>query len=252
MKTGAQLYTVRLFTQTAPDFRETMRRVAEIGYETVQLSATGSEITPQIAREIADEMGLKIVLTHSDINRIRKDTEQLIRDHEVMGCRYIGIGSMPEKYRNPDWIRRFAVDFKEPARMIKEAGMRLMYHNHAFEFEKTGGTYLMDYLLDAFAPDELGITLDTYWVQTAGGDVCQWIERLADRIPCVHLKDRGIVNGQEVMAPVMEGNMNFPAILEALKKTDCEYALVEQDTCLENPFVCLEKSWRNLAELGYR
>ena len=37
MKTGAQLYTVRLFTQTAPDFRETMRRVAEIGYETVQL-----------------------------------------------------------------------------------------------------------------------------------------------------------------------------------------------------------------------
>ena len=77
MKTGAQLYTVRLFTQTVPDFRETMRRVAEIGYETVQMSATGSEITPQIAREIADEMGLKIVLTHSDINRIRKDTEQL-------------------------------------------------------------------------------------------------------------------------------------------------------------------------------
>ena len=32
MKTGAQLYTVRLFTQTVPDFQETMRRVAEIGY----------------------------------------------------------------------------------------------------------------------------------------------------------------------------------------------------------------------------
>lgn len=162
MKTGAQLYTVRLFTQTAPDFRETMRRVAEIGYETVQLSATGSEITPQIAREIADEMGLKIVLTHSDLNRIRKDTEQLIRDHEVMGCKYIGIGSMPEKYRNPDWIRRFAVDFKEPARMIKDAGMRLMYHNHAFEFEKTGGTYLMDYLLDAFAL----MSLELRWIRT--------------------------------------------------------------------------------------
>lgn len=252
MKTGAQLYTVRLFTQTAADFRETMRRIAEIGYDTVQLSAVGSEITPQIARETADEMGLKIVLTHSDINRIRKDTSQLIRDHEVMGCRYIGIGSMPEKYRNPDWIRRFVSDFKEPARMIKEAGMRLMYHNHAFEFEKTEGRYLIEELLEGFAPDELGITLDTYWVHTAGGDVCQWIERLADRIPCVHLKDRGIVNGQEVMAPVMEGNMNFPAVLKTLEKTDCEYALVEQDTCLENPFVCLEKSYRNLTKLGYR
>ena len=252
MKTGAQLYTVRLFTQTVPDFQETMRRVAEIGYRTVQLSAIGGAVTPQIARETADETGLEIVLTHSDLNRILTDTEQLIRDHETMGCKYIGIGSMPEKYRNPDWIKRFAADFKEPARMIKDAGMRLMYHNHAFEFEKTDGRYLLDYLLDDFAPDELGITLDTYWVQTAGGDVCQWIERLADRIPCVHLKDRGIVNGQEVMAPVMEGHMNFSAILKALEKTDCEYALVEQDTCQENPFVCLEKSWRNLTELGYR
>lgn len=252
MRIGAQLYTVRLFTQTVPDFRETMRRVAEIGYETVQLSAVGSEITPQTAREIADEYGLQIVLTHSDINRILHDTEKLINDHRVMGCKYIGIGSMPEKYRNPDWIKRFAVDFKEPARMIKEAGMRLMYHNHAFEFEKTDGRYLIDELLDGFAPDELSVTLDTYWVQTAGGDVCQWIERLADRIPCVHLKDRGIVKGQEVMAPVMEGNMNFPAILKALEKTDCEYALVEQDTCQENPFVCLEKSCRNLRKLGYQ
>lgn len=252
MKTGAQLYTVRLFTQSVPDFQETMRRVAAIGYKTVQLSAIGSCITPQIARETADEAGLEIALTHSDLNRILNDTEKLIRDHEVMGCKYIGIGSMPEKYRNPDWIKRFAVDFKEPARMIKDAGMRLMYHNHAFEFEKTEGRYLIDYLLDGFAPDELGITLDTYWVQTAGGDVCQWIERLKDRIPCVHLKDRGIVKGQEVMAPVMEGNMNFPAILKALEQTDCEYALVEQDTCQENPFVCLEKSWKNLAGLGYR
>jgi len=252
MKTGAQLYTVRAYTQNEKDFSCTIGKIAEMGYKTVQISGIGKDIRPERVREICDGAGLEIVLTHSDINRIRKDTEQLIRDHEVMGCRYIGIGSMPEKYRNPDWIKRFAADFKEPARMIKDAGMRLMYHNHAFEFEKTDGRYLLDYLLDDFAPDELGITLDTYWVQTAGGDVCQWIERLADRIPCVHLKDRGIVNGQEVMAPVMEGNMNFSAILKALEKTDCEYALVEQDTCQENPFVCLEKSWRNLTELGYR
>lgn len=252
MKTGAQLYTVRLFTQTAADFRRTMRKVADIGYKTVQLSAIGSEVTPEIAREICDEMGLEIVLTHSDVNRILHDTEKLIHDHEIMGCRYIGLGSMPEKYRNTDWIRQFAVDFKEPARMMKAAGMRLMYHNHDFEFEKVDGTYMMDYLLEGLAPDELGITLDTYWVQTAGGDVCQWIERLRDRIPCVHLKDRGVVNKQEVMAPVMEGNMNFPAILKALENSCCEYALVEQDTCLESPFVCLEKSYKNLAGLGYR
>ena len=36
----------------------------------VQLSAIGGAVTPQIARETADETGLEIVLTHSDLNRI--------------------------------------------------------------------------------------------------------------------------------------------------------------------------------------
>ena len=39
--------------------------------------------------------GLKIVLTHTDPNRILNDTEAVIREHDVMGCDYIGIGMMP-------------------------------------------------------------------------------------------------------------------------------------------------------------
>lgn len=251
MKLGAQLYTVRTFTQTVSDFEKSMKKIADIGYKSVQLSAVGKEVTPVIAKEICDENGLEIVLTHSDVNRILHDTENLIKDHEIMGCRYIGLGIMPEKYMTEDWIQEFCKDFKKPAQMIRDAGMRFMYHNHNVEFEKVGGKLLIEYLLDGFEPDELGITLDTYWVQAAGGDVCQWIERLADRVPCVHLKDLGVVNRQAVMAPVMEGNINFPAVMKALEKTCCEYALVEQDICRESPFVCMEKSYQNLKKLGY-
>ena len=53
------------------------------------------------------------------------------------------------------------------------------------------------------------------------------------------------------MAPVMEGNMNFEAIMDALENSCCEYALVEQDTCQESPFICLRKSYDNLKKLGY-
>ena len=74
----------------------------------------------------------------------------------------------------------------------------------------------MEYLCEWFAPDELGFTLDTYWVQAAGADVCQWIDLLRDRIPCVHLKDMAMSAEGPVMAPVMEGNLNFDAILKKL------------------------------------
>lgn len=74
---------------------------------------------------------------------------------------------------------------------------------------------------------------------------------MADRIPCVHLKDMEVVKGQSVMAPVMEGNLNWPAIFKALEQSCCKYLLVEQDVCRESPFRCLETSYRHLTEVGY-
>lgn len=249
---GAQLYTIRSFTQNESDLDYSLGEIAKMGYKTVQISAIGGLIKPQTVKELCDKHDLKIVLTHSDANRILYDTEQLIKDHQLMGCKYIGLGSMPDKYRNPEWIHRFSMDFIDAARKIKEAGMLLMYHNHNFEFEKVKGKYYIEYLMEAFGPEELGFTLDTYWLQAAGTDVCDWIDRLRNRIPCVHLKDMAMVNHEAVMAPVFEGNMNFTKIIKTLENTNCEYLLVEQDVCQESPFECLTKSYNNLAALGYR
>ena len=251
MEIGAQLYTLRAYTQNEKDFRETIQRVAEMGYETVQLSAIGKAITPSFAREVCDENNVRIVLTHSDPERIVHDTEQLIREHELLGAKYIGIGSMPEKYQDPFWIHHFAEDFLPAARMIRDAGMKFMYHSHDFEYERFDGKLLFDEMLADFSPEEMGVTLDTYWCQTAGADVVQWIQKLTGRLNCVHLKDRAVVKREPIMAPVGEGVMNFPAILQALDTAGCEYALVEQDVCLENPFLCMETSRRNLREMGY-
>lgn len=248
MKIGAQLYTVRAFTQTMKDFTRSMERIAKIGYQTVQLSAIGKEIPFTEAGRVCADYGLDVVLTHCDVNRILKDTDALIEEHKKMNCKYIGLGSMPEKYQNPEWIGYFKEDFREPVKKIRDAGMKLMYHNHAFEFERVNGKYLLEYLLAAFDADEMGITLDVYWVHHAGGDVCSWLEKLSDRVNCVHLKDIEMAQGAPVMAPVMEGNMNMERILKTLERTCCEYALVEQDTCRESPFVCLEKSYRNLSQ----
>ena len=40
MEIGVQLYTVRAYTRTPEDFALTLRRIADIGYRTVQVSAT--------------------------------------------------------------------------------------------------------------------------------------------------------------------------------------------------------------------
>ena len=39
MKTGAQLYTIKSYTQNVKDFTCSMKKIAEMGYKTVQISA---------------------------------------------------------------------------------------------------------------------------------------------------------------------------------------------------------------------
>ena len=82
-----------------------------------------------------------------------------------------------------------------------------MYHNHHMEFARTGEgreIYLERFLRD-FAPEELGFTLDTYWVQAGGGDPVQWLNRLAGRVPCVHLKDMAFADGRPAWPRFMRG-----------------------------------------------
>ena len=251
MQLGAQLFTLRDYTQTAKDLEYSLFQVARMGYRTVQISAIGP-IPAETVRSICDKYGLQIVLTHTDPNRILNDTEAVIREHEIMGCDYIGIGMMPPKYRTPEWLGPFADDYKEPAKKIAAAGKLLMYHNHNLEFQKFGGKLVLETLMESFAPDELGFTLDTYWVQMGGGDVCEWIQRLQDRIPCVHLKDMSVRGMEPIMAPVGEGNLPWEKILRTLEQAGkTKYLLVEQDICEGSPFDCLETSYRNLNAMGY-
>ena len=243
---GAQLYTVRDYIQTEKDIERTLSMVAQMGYRTIQVSGMG-KIEPQKLRSLCDKLNLQIVLTHNPWERILDDTDRLIEEHNILGCDYIGLGGMPMKYRSPWWIDKFIEDFKEPARKIAAAGKLLMYHNHAFEFEKIEGKRFLETLAEAFSPKEMGFTLDTYWVQAAGGDVCWWLDFLKGRTPCVHLKDMTVCGQEQRMAPVGAGNMNFSAILEKIKELgDVKYLLVEQDDCYGDPFACLQKSFHYL------
>ncbi len=252
MQIGMQMFTLRDFIQTEKDLEYTLARMAEIGYQVVQISGI-SEYDPKKLRAICDSNGLKIALTHTPAAKIINETEQVIETHNILGCDYIGLGAMDGKYRHQGFVQRFIEEYKEPARKIKEAGKLFMYHNHAFEFEKYEGKTIMEMLAEGFAEDEMGFTLDTYWVQEGGADIYLWLDKLKNRIPCIHLKDMGVVDAKKSMMPVYEGNINFDGILAKLNEINTvKYALVEQDDCRTSPFDCAKVSFDNLIKNGWK
>jgi len=251
MRIGAQLFTLREYEKTLADFSETLKKVSDIGYEYVQVSGT----CPYEAEWLRDELkknGLKCVITHTDPNKIKNETETVIKNHEIFGCDLIGVGCMPNGLNDPNDCNRFVEGFKAPAKAIKNAGKHLMYHNHHMEFMKNEkGILYMEQLADSFTADEMGFTLDTYWVQFGGGDPAEWIKRLSGRVPAIHLKDMKIVEKAQKMAVVGEGNINFDRVFLEAEKAGTKYLLVEQDDCGgEDPFMCMKRSYEYLKAKG--
>ena len=252
MQIGAQFDTLREQCKTPEEFANSLARVADIGYQLVQISGV-CPYEPEWLREQLRANGLQCVLTHIPTERLEKEPEVVAAEHTVFGCSYIGIGcgSKAVGTEGMDQAIRLA---QTSGRYFASVGKQLSYHNHGFEFARDAenGKTRLAYLAEHTAPEELVFTLDTYWTHWGGADVVEWIERLSGRIPCVHLKDM-VADGAEEqrMAPVGSGNLPWQKILPALEAAGTRYALVEQDNCYgDDPFACLERSYQFLRAQG--
>ena len=247
---AAQLYTVREFTKTPADIAATMRKVREMGYEAVQLSALGP-IEPAELRKITDGEGLKVCATHGAFDRMRDETEAVIEEHTILGCEYPAIGGLPQEYRESgEGFSKFAKEASEVGARLAEGGLTFGYHNHSFELEKFGDRTGLQILYEDSDPRYFQAEIDTYWVQHGGGDPCAWVRKLKGRCPLVHLKDMKMKGREQHFAEIGEGNLNWPGIFEACKEAGVVWYIVEQDRCDGDPFDSLAISLRNLKAMG--
>lgn len=250
-KLAAQLYTLRDVMRTPEQIDIGFARLSADGWQAVQASGLGP-IEPARLRETADRHGLNICATHNSLERLLCDLDNLLREHEVLGCRYMGLGAMPDEYRGSrEGFEAFAGTISPIAARIRDAGRVFVYHNHHFEFARFGAVTGMDILLQNFG-DAVQFEPDTYWVQAGGGDVVAWLGKLAGRIDVVHFKDMVYVpeEGQQAMAEVGEGNLNWPGIMAACAEGFVRWHVVEQDVCRRDPFESLKLSLGNLRRMG--
>ena len=248
MQIGAQMYTTRESCQTLDGFATTLARIAEIGYKTVQVSGTCPYDAAWLKEQL-DRNGLQCVLTHIPVPELTTQVDQVIKNHEVLNCPNIGLGYWAFSEERGMTLEKWLHTFPSVAQAIHAGGKHFMYHNHHNEFKRIEGKLVMETLMEAVPADQMGFTLDTYWVQVAGGDPGFWLEKLSGRIPCIHLKDCGFDHS---MQAVGEGNINFDRVFKKAEAGGTQYMLVEQDDCHgEDPIECLRRSYLYLKACGF-
>jgi len=251
MRTAAQLYTVREYTDTPEEIAETLKKVRDMGYKAVQVSGFGP-IEPESLKELTADLGLEICATHVSYDRLKNDLDSLVKEHKMWDCKYVGIGAMPGKFQgSKEGFVKFAREASEIGKELQKQDLQLIYHNHNFEFVKFDGSTGLEILFRESDPEALDFELDTYWVQAGGGDPIHWINKAAGRMKVVHFKDMGMdLEEGQIMTEIGEGNLNWSGIIEACEQTGVKWCAVEQDVCRRSPFESLKISLDFLKKQG--
>ena len=239
MEFGLNLYSVRNLIATEEGLLDTAEKLKQMGYRYLQYS--GAPFDAARIKRMSEATGLPVVLTHVPMDRILNDTENLMAEHALFGCRNIGLGAMPrEVICDLSQCRETVAQLERAACKMAERGFRFFYHHHHYEFYRHEGKTVFDRILDQ--TPHINLTLDTYWLQYGGADVLKTVDRAAGRVECIHLKDYMITAkpGERVVfepsfAPVGDGNLDFAAVLSHAKAAGAKYFLVEQDNAAVLP-----------------
>ncbi len=269
LKLGVQLYTVRQSLSRAPE--ETLARIAAIGYRNVEVLSQGlRQMLPLLRRydlkPASGHFQAPLVTGNWDAWRAsvpdppRKfDWNDAVQLAAEASLKYMVISYlMPgERGKNLDYYREFAEKMNKAGEASRAAGIKLCYHNHAFEFQPMEGSTPMKVFMDALDPALVGLEFDVFWGSAAGVAPETVLRDYSGRVPLIHLKDKSAELGQvfhervppESFKEVGSGVLDIPSILDAAHSAGVEYGFVEQDQCPGDPVESLQKSFQYLAGL---
>lgn len=242
------LQTYSLSDELYADVPGVLKKLKQGGYSTLELAGYNDGKIGKIPmaefKKMADDAGLKITSSHvnppvgeyteSNVGSIKDFWKKTADDHARIGAKYVVQPGQP-RTRSVEETCYVAEVFNEAGKIMKAAGLQFGYHNHEGEFArvKPGGTASVfgrggkgDVIYDLFLkhtdPSVVMFEMDVYWTVMGQHDPVEYMQKYADRIRLLHIKDRQVL-GQS-------GMMNFEMIFNQARKNGIKDFYVELES----------------------
>ncbi|OYU93107.1 MAG: sugar phosphate isomerase [Bacteroidetes bacterium B1(2017)] len=259
---GMTLYTVR--NEMGKDPKATLKAVADLGYKYIEAveykDGKFYGMLPEEFKSYTKSLGLKPISIHMGA-MTTSNADKLIADVKAAGFKYfvapvppMGMFKFDPKSRSltmTDDVERLTSVLDTISRKAHAAGLKFLYHNHAFEFEKNSkGIVPMEYMLEHLDPKYVNFQMDLYWVTKAGVDPVELFKKYPKRFKIWHVKD---MDDQGRFAPVGKGKIDFARILKNAKLSGMKYYIVEQDQVFDgmDPMEAIRLSREGLIKFGF-
>jgi sugar phosphate isomerase/epimerase len=250
-----QLFTLR--DQLAIDLEGTLQELGAIGYTRVEHAGfVGRTVTE--FKAALDAAGLRATSGHVPIPQPFDPAawSAALADATILGSRYIvhpffGIDfATGEVVRTTAPWRAFARDLNRAGRMARDAGLKLGYHNHNWEFFRltdNPSRTAYDVLTEATDPDLVHLQLDLFWAVRGARDPVDLIRQHRGRVLQYHVKD---LNQAGSFADPGEGLIDFARIFRHSGEAGVREYIVERDDAGSPPREPADAL--DTARVGYR
>lgn len=248
---GLELYSVR--DELSRDLPNTLKQVAQAGYQVVEFYSPYFKWTPPYAKEVRtqlDDLGLRCYSTHNNLESFApgEKMEHAIELNQILGARYIVLASAGGAKGLDGW-KGLCEKLTSAVEQLKPHGLSAGYHNHQSEWAKVeNGQRIME-VIAANTPKEFALQLDVGTCEEAGVDPVGWVKSNPGRIKMMHLKDWAPATGYKDKGYRVlfgEGMTPWKDLLAAAESVGgAEFFLIEQEgsrfpefetakRCLEN------------------
>ncbi len=218
---GLQLYTVR--DDCERDFEGTLRAVAEMGYEGVELHSLFVHSAEQV-RAWLDQYGLELCGRHVSLAALESEMPRLVHEADTLRTRRTVLAWI-EPPTSAAAADAMVERFSRIAEAARAEALDFGFHNHDGELRALddGRSFL-----DRLRVLPLFLELDLGWVWWAGVDPATLLGELHGRTPLLHVKDFP-TREERISCPVGEGIVGYEAVVPAAIAAGAEWLLVEQD-----------------------
>jgi sugar phosphate isomerase/epimerase len=229
---GLELYSVR--GELARDLPNTLKTVAQIGYEVVEFYSPYFKWTPAYTKDVRtqmDDLGLRCYSTHNGFESFTpgENMAHAIELNQILGTRYIVLASAPSRGNGLEGWKKLCEELTAAVDQLKPHGLGAGYHNHQAEWAKLENGQRILEVIAANTPKEFVLQLDVGTCEEAGADPVAWVKANPGRIKTMHLKDWAPgEKGYHVL--FAEGVTPWQELLSAAESVGgVEYFLIEQE-----------------------
>ncbi len=207
-----QLYCARNF----PPISAILPKLKTLGYAQVEGFGGLFNDLGSFGDALKDS-GLTMPSAHLGLDLL-KDTDKSMKIAEELGIRTLICPAIPKQEREqPEagWTA-LAETLAGLAETYEKAGFGFGWHNHAYEFVPTEtGRMPLEIILDT-AP-ALSWECDVAWVVRGHHDPVAWMQRYAERVVAIHIKDiapEGECRDEDGWADVGHGIIDWKMIMD--------------------------------------